>query len=319
MTAPVDAWFSGGRRLAYDAATRSMGSGPLRVFVRPEGDVSNTVTFLPGYPDGSYGWSRVAAHLSPDMPRLFFDYVGMGDSDKPRDYRYSTVERADLVEALWEHLGVRSTILVTFDFSSLVVLEHLRRRLDRAARGERITGPQIRGVFIFNGGLFTDGHSHPWYTTPLLRRLPRRAWGGLGRSFATFKRSVRVVWSKRYPLSDEEIRDLFSILQRHDGAFYLAAAAGFVAEHRAQGSRLDFGALYAAYHGQFPILVGGSSDDPFEHRQVDLAETRLGPGGPQIVRLPGGHLTTSEYPRELAGLITSFAQEALAPGAAPPA
>jgi hypothetical protein len=35
------------------------------------------------------------------MPKLFLDYVGMGDSDKPNDYAYSTAERADLVEAIW--------------------------------------------------------------------------------------------------------------------------------------------------------------------------------------------------------------------------
>jgi hypothetical protein len=28
------------------------------------------------------------------MPKLFLDYVGMGDSDKPKDYIYTTAERA---------------------------------------------------------------------------------------------------------------------------------------------------------------------------------------------------------------------------------
>ena len=96
------------------------------------------------------------------MPKLFFDYVGMGDSDKPQDYAYSTAERTDLVEAIWRDFSVQSTTLVAFDFSSLVVLEHLRRRLERAARGEPAGGPEIHGALIFNGGLFADGHSHPW-------------------------------------------------------------------------------------------------------------------------------------------------------------
>jgi pimeloyl-ACP methyl ester carboxylesterase len=106
------------------------------------------------------------------MPKLFIDYIGMGDSDKPKDYAYSTAERTDLVEAMWRDLSVRSTTLVAFDFSSLVVLEHLRRRLERAERGEPVGGPEIRGVFIFNGGLFADGHSHPWYTTPMFAPPP---------------------------------------------------------------------------------------------------------------------------------------------------
>jgi pimeloyl-ACP methyl ester carboxylesterase len=242
------------------------------------------------------------------MPKLFLDYVGMGDSDKPKDYDYSTAERADLVEAIWSGFGVQSTTLVAFDFSSLVVLEILRRRLEHSERGETPSGPDIRGVFIFNGGLFTDGHTHPWYTTPMLRRLPNRARRGVGRPFALFKRmpGVRKMWSRGYHVTDAELRELYSAMDRHDGLFYLAAAAGFVADHKAQGDRLDFGHIYKAYRDQFPFLVGGSDEDPFEHRQVDLARERLGKFGLRIERLAGGHLTTNEQPEALAALIEKF-------------
>jgi pimeloyl-ACP methyl ester carboxylesterase len=240
------------------------------------------------------------------MPKLFVEYVGMGDSDKPKDYAYSTAERTDLVEAIWRDLSVQSTTLVAFDFSSLVVLEHLRRRLERLERGEPRGGPDIRGVFIFNGGLFTHGHSHPWYTTPILRRLPNRARRRLGQSFTLFKMMAGAMWSKGYQVTDAEVRELYDAMDRHDGLFYLAAAAGFVADQKAQGDRLDFGGLFKAYRGQFPFLVGGSDEDPFEHRQVDLAQERLGKLGLQIERLPGGHLTTNEQPQALAGLIAKF-------------
>jgi pimeloyl-ACP methyl ester carboxylesterase len=222
------------------------------------------------------------------------------------DYAYSTAERTDLVEAIWRDLSVRSTTLVAFDFSSLVVLEHLRRRLERAERGEPAGGPDIRGVFMFNGGPFTDGHSHPWFTTPVLRLLPRRARPRLGRSFTLFKIVMRVMWSKGYPVTDAEFRELHSALDRHDGLFYIAAGAGFVADHKAQGDRLDFAGLFKAYRDRFPFLVGGSAEDPFEHRQVDLAQERLGKLGLRIERLPGGHLTTIEQPEALAALIANF-------------
>ena len=77
-------------------------------------------------------------------------------------------------------------------------------------------------------------------------------------------------------------------------------------DHKAQGDRLDFGRLFKAYRDQFPFLVGGSDEDPFEHRQVDLAEERLGKLGLQIERLPGGHLTTHEQPEALGALIANF-------------
>ena len=105
-----------------------------------------------------------------------------------------------------------------------------------------------------------------------------------------------------------ELGELHNAMDRHDGLFYLAAGAGFVADHQAQGDRLDFGGLFKAYRDQFPFLVGGSDEDPFEHRQVDLAQERLGKLGLRIERLPGGHLTTHEQPEALAALIAKFEQ-----------
>ena len=307
----VQAWYAGGERVGYDPNLRAIvraQSAPLSVFLRQEGDSTHTVSFLPGFPDGSFGWAKVRPYLpdAAEMPRLFLDYVGMGDSDKPKDYVYSTAERADLVEAIWRDLGVKSTTLVAFDFSSLVVLEILRRRLERSERGEPADGPQIRGVFIFNGGLFPGAHTHPWYTTPVLRRLPNWARRSLGRSFRMSKMTMGVMWSKGYNVTDDEIRELLKAINRHDGGFYLAAGAGFAADHKAQGDRLDFAQLFKAYRDQFPFLVGGSKEDPFEPRQVDLAEERLIKLGLQVERLPGGHLTTNEQPEALAGLVTKF-------------
>jgi pimeloyl-ACP methyl ester carboxylesterase len=304
-TPSAQAWFAGGERVDYDpkarAVVRAQGAA-LNVFLRREGDLAHAVSFLPGFPDGSFGWAKVLPHLpnAAEMPKLFVEYVGMGDSDKPKEYAYSTAERTDLVEAIWRDFGVQSTTLVAFDFSSLVVLEHLRRRLERSERG----------VYIFNGGLFPGRHSHPWYTTPILRRLPSRARKGLARSFAVFKMMLAgVMWSKSYKVTDAEVREVYNAINLHDGGFYLAGAAGFAADHKAQGDRLDFGRLFEVYRGQFPFLVGGSDEDPFEHRQVDLAQEGLGKLGLQIVRLPGGHLTTHEQPQALAASIAKFQRE----------
>src|SRR5215469_12164033 len=137
------AWFAGGERIGYEPRFHAIVASEdarLRIFLRHEGDPAHAVSFLPGFPDGSFGWAKVRSYLpnATEMPKLFLDYVGMGDSDKPKDYTYSTSERADLVEAIWRELGVQSTTLVAFDFSSLVVLELLRRRLERSEQGEPV-------------------------------------------------------------------------------------------------------------------------------------------------------------------------------------
>ena len=42
------------------------------------------------------------------------------------------------------------------------------------------------------------------------------------------------MWSKGYHVTDAELRELHGAMDRHDGLFYLAAAAGFVADHKAK-------------------------------------------------------------------------------------
>src|SRR5690349_24593101 len=136
-------WFGGGQRIPYDPESArilteeeaAVAPGALRVFERvaTTGHDADAVwlTLLPGFPDGSYGWAQVDRMLGDGPgPRLYVEPVGQGDSDKPRDYRYSTVERADPIEALCRHHGVRATVVVTFDYTSLALLEVLRRQLE---------------------------------------------------------------------------------------------------------------------------------------------------------------------------------------------
>src|SRR5260370_40029144 len=105
------------------------------------------------------------------------------------------------------------------------------------------------------------------------------------------------MWSQGYHVTDRGLRELHSAMGRHDGLFYLAAGAGFVADHKAQGDRIDFGRLFKSYRDLFPFLVGGSYEDPFERRQVDLAQERLGQRGPKIEPLPSGPLAPERQPR----------------------
>ena len=87
--ASAQAWFAGGERVGYDPRAQAIVAAegaPLKIFLRREGELAHAVTFMPGFPDGSFGWAKVLPHLpnAAEMPKLFVEYVGMGDSDKPR-------------------------------------------------------------------------------------------------------------------------------------------------------------------------------------------------------------------------------------------
>jgi pimeloyl-ACP methyl ester carboxylesterase len=312
-------WFAGGHRLRYDPVSariltqqEAAAPGTLRVFERVAATRHDAgagwLTLLPGFPDGSYGWAQVDRSLGGRPgPRLYVEPVGQGDSDKPRDYPYSTIERADLVEALWRQHGVRQTVVVTFDYTSLALLELLRRQLERAASGQE-AGPVITAAFMINGGLFADAHTHPWRGTPLLRT----PLGALGMRRA--QRSPRVfdaammqarLFSPGYRPAPQQLAELRSAITRHDGAAFLHNAAGFVAEHRRHAQRWDLAAIARDLDGTVPLYVGGSDEDPYEHRQIAATRERVPEA--RILTFPGGHLTTSEHPDLLAAAIRDIA------------
>ena len=313
-------WFAGGRRIWYDPeSTRVLSEeeaaatpGALRVFERVAAERHDAgtgwLTLLPGFPDGSYGWAQVDRMLGDDLsPRLYVEPVGQGDSDKPRDYPYSTVERADLVQALWRHHGVRRTVVVTFDYTSLALLELLRRQLERTTSGDT-AGPAIAAVLMVNGGLFADAHTHPWQGTPLLRT----PLGALGMRRA--QRSPRVfdasmmqarLYSRSYHPAPAELAELRSAITRRDGAAFLHNAAGFVREHHRRAQRWDLAAIARDLDGTVALYVGGSDEDPYEHRQIQATRDRVPEA--EILTFPGGHMTTSEHPDLLAAAIRDIA------------
>jgi pimeloyl-ACP methyl ester carboxylesterase len=301
----AEEWFSGGERLPYDPARASFDdSSPLRVFVRHAPGAGATLTLLPGWPDGSFGWAKVDAELAErsDPDRLFLDYVGHGDSDKPLEYPYSTYERADLVEALWRARLVESTVVVAFDYSCIVCLELLARRIERHRAGED-PGTAIRTCLLANGGLFADGHTHPWYTTPLMKSRAGGPlmWGGQ-RSRRAFAPIFRSVFSRSYRVTAAEVDQNYRAISRRNGVRVLPATAGYVDEHREYAARWDLARIATELEGAVHLHVVGSSEDRFEARQLRLARERLGDAA-ESTELRGGHLATAEQPRRLTELI----------------
>jgi pimeloyl-ACP methyl ester carboxylesterase len=317
-------WFASGARRPYNPVTKTIleteegkdSVQPLYVFEKvvaapAVGADTRWLTMLPGYPDGSYGYAQVDRYLGPRPgPRLYIEYLGQGDSDKPGRYRYSSIERADLIQAQWRAHGVRRTMLVAFDYSSLALMELLRRQQERKAASEDL-GATIDAVFIVNGGLFADCHSHPWDTTPMLRTPVGRVamWFGQqvpGVLEATLRRAK--LFSPSYEVSAAELADLSDAIRRRGGAVFMHRAAGFVAEHRRNAERWDFAAIVRELRDTVAFDVAGSGEDPFEPRQIAAARDRVGPFEVDIQWFPGGHLTTAEHPELLADAIRGLAR-----------
>jgi len=304
-------WFDKGQRIAYNfkekqflIESNSKDSNALNVFHRLVNNSSNNsycITMLPGFPDGSFGWAKTEQLLANDnnSQRLYVEYIGQGDSDKPKQFSYGVMERADLVETMWEHYGIEETFVVTFDYSSLVAMELLRRQQERKDRKTKTSK-----VLFINGGLFTDAHSHPYMTTPLLKT----SFGKMGTRMAqnshfAFNLMMKDLWSKEYGVTKEELNEIFDAITRRNGALFMHNAAGFVDEHKKHAERLDLLNIYKEMCNELSFHIVGSEKDQFEPNQIVKAKERLGKYNVDIRMVPGGHMTTSEYPDLLANII----------------
>ena len=315
----ANAWFHEGKRVLFDTASKKITSKKsneqtVSVFERvvntsPSNQGARWLTMLAGFPDGSFGWSKVDACIQDETtPRLYIEYVGQGDSDKPNDYNYNTMERADLVEAQWAAHGVKKTVVVTFDYSSLVLLELLQRHNERVRDGKSVS-TQIEHVLLINGGYFADGHSHPISTTPLLQTWMGRMGCWMAQKFPfAFNMMIRPLFSKEYEVTLAELKEIYeAITRRGNGAMFMSNGAGFVREHKQPKNTERWNlknVLEENDHrnASISVHVVGSEKDQFEPKQLILARERLGKRVDTSL-IPGGHMATSEQAKKLAELV----------------
>jgi pimeloyl-ACP methyl ester carboxylesterase len=152
----IEAWWSAGARVRL----RVRGSERM-IFVRRLGE-GPPMTLLHGFPSSSHDWARIVAPLAERHALLLADFLGFGASDKPAEHDYSLHEQADLVEALWAHEDVGSTVLVAHDYAVSVAQELLARR------AEGTLAVELVAVHLLNGGLYPDLHRPEPIQTALL-------------------------------------------------------------------------------------------------------------------------------------------------------
>lgn len=217
-------WLSGGAR-----APVRLASGSFEIFRRVAGE-GPWLTFLHGFPSSSFDYAGLVPALAPQLRLLLFDFLGFGDSDKPKDHAYSLFEQADLAEALWREQGVTETGLVAHDYGSTVAVELLARQ-EEGRLAVRITG-----ALLMNAGLYLDAYR----PRPIQRLLQ---WPVLGPLLAAclneaaFKRSFSGVFARQ--LTDAELHEHWLQVSRRDGHRRAAAVIRYIGERRRHRSRFE--------------------------------------------------------------------------------
>jgi pimeloyl-ACP methyl ester carboxylesterase len=308
MTVETDldlaAWLAGGERIPIRLDSWPE---PRSIFRRMEGS-GPSITFLHGFPTSSWDWSAVTRRLRGDFRALAFDFLGFGDSDKPRAHRYDLLEQADLVEAMWAASGPRETVLVAHDYGVSVARELLARR------AEGRLAVHLRGAVLLNGILYEELHRPlaiqrlllSRVTGPLVTRLVRE------RDFA---RSFARIFSAEHPLDPAESRQHWQAIERHGGPRIYHRLIQYLRDARRHGPRWRDALHRSTVRTRF---VWGLQDPVTGRAMIDELRRHL-PAADVLELDAAGHYPQIEVPDQVAGAVRDLAARATAPQAPPSA
>jgi len=233
----LEEWFAGGERVPVTLPAAPDGSArQYSIFRRVEGE-GRWLTFLHGFPTCSWDWAPVCDMLSSQFRLLMPDFLGYGDSDKPRGHLYTVAEQADIVEALWRESGIAETGIVAHDFGDTVALELLARE-----REGRLSA-RITRVLMLNGGIYVTA------ARPLrIQRLLLKP--GIGPALSLllnermFSRSFASIFSPAHPISPVDLRQHWAAIRRRGGQRNYHRLIQYITERHRYCSRWE-GALEA--------------------------------------------------------------------------
>jgi len=195
-------------------------SGDVRFFVKTLG-AGKPVLCLHAFPTSSYDYSRVAPLLSDKFQLIFLDYPGFGYSAKPRDYSYSLLGYADVVQKVVDYLGVDRIYLLAHDIGDSIALELLKRG-----------SPVIEKLAMMNGSIFSIPFTDPWMG------LSQKLWlnpvtGSLISRLGLFQKPLFAqMFSRTFArtLSQDEIDAFWSLVIKNNGLGIYHRLMGYMPE-----------------------------------------------------------------------------------------
>lgn len=289
--ADIEEWFDGGTRLFVELPD----SGRLAsVFARREGE-GPWLTCLHGFPTCSWDFHRLVPALAGEYRLLVFDFLGFGDSDKPRGHDYRIAEQADVAEAVWAHYGVERTGLVAHDYGATVAQELLAR--------EREAGLSVGldGCVLLNAGLYPDA-GDPLRIQGLLRTPVVGALLAQVVTRGLFGRSFRQLFAEGREPDDDELDDHWAGITRRGGRGIAHRLVAYMDERETKVGRWQ-GAVETT---EVPCRFVWGMADPVSGAPVAERVRERVPGADLVALEDVGHYPHLEVPERVADEVAGF-------------
>lgn len=249
---------------------------------------------------GSYttyrAWDRIVPGLSRQYRLLVLDYVGVGDSDKPRKgFRYTIQEQAGLVAGLIEQLGLGRVHLIGSSYGGAIVLFLAARRPDLVNQVVSIEGGIVKPKTL-PGSPLEGALKYPILGDIVI---------GLMKTGVLNKAALPLIAGKWYPRMTAKDKEEYLELLRYNARSATRTAWHWIscAHQTCEDFDVD------AKNMKMPILYlyGTASDfaEPLLRENIHFLETYLPHA--RVVGLEGGiHDLEFQKPDEVVDLVLSF-------------
>jgi pimeloyl-ACP methyl ester carboxylesterase len=281
----LNAWNDGGTR------TRLLDH---EIFHRQDGPPDGRpITLLHGFPTSSHDWALIL----PTLIQIGYlvttlDLLGFGASAKPIGHDCRIVEQASIVEALWQHLGIDRTTLVSHDYGVSVAQELLHRDAGR-----------ITAAAFLNGGLYPDLHR-----PNAIQQLVHSHLGAVLQHLATqrtHRKALRQIFGRE--VAEEDLHDMWRALIINSGKRVQHRLLRYIDERRSNASR--WVSALENYPGP-TIFIWGPADQVSGAHVLPRLRERL--PGANIVVLDDdpatGHYPQIEHPAAVASALSTLFQ-----------
>jgi pimeloyl-ACP methyl ester carboxylesterase len=287
-----DAWRAAGQRFDYRGQA---------IFYRHSGarGAQPAVLLIHGFPTASWDWHALWPALTREFAQVLApDLIGFGWSAKPRAYRYSIFDQADLCEALLRGCGASRFHVLAHDYGDTVAQELLAREAERRALGH--DGLRLESVCLLNGGLFPETHRARLVQKCLLTPLGPLLGYLMGeRGFA---RSLSAVFGPATRPTPAQLHEFWQLMAHAGGARIAHRLIRYIPERRENRSRW-VGALVRS-PVRLRLICGGA--DPVSGAHMAARYRELVPD-PDVVELPRvGHYPQLEAPQETLAAFLAF-------------
>jgi len=178
------------------------------VFYQEAGE-GEVLFMLHGFMSPSWIYKDIWEPLSQQYRVIAPDYVGFGYSSKPKDYDYSFDERAELVYAIAELIGVKKIHILASSFSTSVAQELMLR----CSQGK--SPIVIQSIAMLNGAIFHNKTVDPFRQKLMLHPLFNWISWFYGRG--TFKSLMNGLIGRFSHFPDQFIHELFEMNRYNKG------------------------------------------------------------------------------------------------------